>query len=563
MKQSKLWAYTKALLLTLILFEGANYFLLLPLNIMAMETWIYVAAFLVVFAFFSMLFSAKLPKADTVQSLLEGHWMRNLRGLRKRKVTLPGACLAAAVLVVVIMMLLQLFSSPVFNAKRYANIAGSRIAERDFIEDTPVSETIDDIALMDTESAQIIGSRALGSLNDLVSQFEINPMYTQINLGGRPMKVTPLEYADFFRYWANRDEGIPGYIQVDPVQNTSEYVQLEAPMVYAESSYFGKDLMRHLRYRYRTAIFGNVYFEIGEDGQPYYVASVLTNRILLFGGTDVKGVVICNAATGDTQYYDVENVPTWVDIVYNGDLLAQQYDWYGLYNGGYFNSLFAQVDCRRVTDDYGYKMFDDDVWVFTGVTSVVSDESNIGFVLMNSRTGEIRYYAIPGAEEYSVMRSAEGEVQHLGYSASFPSVINIDGQPTYIMVLKDKGGLVRQYALTHVERYNIVATGTTQEETIAKYRAKLAENQLISGADAQQEAEGELLEQTIQVDRIEYLVQDGNSYAYLVSDSAIYRMLVSLDPTIILVEEGDRLRVSVLEEEEGIYSIASFEKQGE
>ena len=157
------------------------------------------------------------------------------------------------------------------------------------------------------------------------------------------------------------------------------------------------------------------------------------------------------------------------------------------------------------------------------------------------------------------MRSAEGEVQHLGYSASFPSVINIDGQPTYIMVLKDKGSLVKQYALIHVERYNIVATGETQEETIAKYRAKLAENGFESDnlpTDTEQVTDSK----SVRVDQIQYLVQNGNSYAYIVSGTDIYRMPVSQDETIILVQPGDRIQIAAYQEESGIYSIISFEK---
>ena len=547
--------HIKAFLLAVIIFVVADYFLLLPYNVMAPETWLMAAAFLGGFGFLDLIFSVGAKDVHFDGEVV----IENIKAAAKKKLSLPGFCFITAIALLAVMFLLQFLSSPMFNAKRYANIAGNRIEERNFIEDTPVSESIDNIALMDTGTAQIIGSRALGSLSDLVSQFEIDPQYTQINLAGAPMKVTPLNYADFFKYLANKEEGIPGYIKVDPVKNTSEYVQADQPIVYSQSSYFGKYLMRHLRFEYRTAIFGNIYFEIGEDGQPYYIAPVLTNRILLFGGKDVKGVVTCNASTGETQYYDVSEVPSWIDIMYDGDMLTEQYDWYGMYSGGYMNSLFTNKDCKKVTDNYGFKMFDDDVWVFTGVTSVVSDESNIGFVLMNSRTGEIRYYAIPGAEEYSVMRSAEGEVQHLGYSASFPSVINIDGQPTYIMVLKDKGSLVKQYALIHVERYNIVATGETQEETIAKYRAKLVENGFES-ENSQTEEMTETSNKTIRVDRIQYLVQDGNSYAYIVSGTNLYRMPVSQDESIILVEAGDRIKVSAYQEESGVYVLLSFEK---
>lgn len=540
-----------AVLLTLVAFGIYDYVMLPAYNIQSPETWFTVCAVLFVFGMLELLFNAGIK----IEAAVEG---------RKASIGAAGTgfvfttgdgkkgigkyFIYAAAALAAIGILGSFFSSEMFHAKSYAAIAGD-IQPRDFISDTPPSETISDIALMDTDSARIIGARALGSLNELVSQFEINEsMYTQINLGGKPMKVTPLEYADFFRWWGNRSSGIPGYIAVDPVANTSTYVKLEKPMQYGESAYFSKDLRRHLRFRYRTAMFGNSYFEIDEQGTPYYITAVLKKEVFLFGGTTVKGAVILNAVTGETEYFDVADIPSWVDIVYDGDMLTQIYDWYGGLSGGFFNSIFAKKDCKQVTADFGFKMFDDDVWVFTGVTSVASDQSNIGFVLMNSRTGEIRYYAIPGAEEYSVMRSAEGEVQHLGYVASFPSVINVEGQPTYIMVLKDKGSLVKQYALIHVERYNIVVTATTQQEVMAKYKTALAENGILAEGAAPTEKDWE----TITVEDVKYLVKEGNSFAYLISRNTAYKVDCAQFETVVLVQPGDRVKVSATEAENGL-----------
>lgn len=546
--------------LTLAAFAVYDYVMLPAYNIQSTETWFTVCAALFVFGLLELILNAglKLQPVETRGSEMRGtpSSFTIVTDISKPTGKLGKYFVYAAIAVAAAGLICSLISSEMFNAKRYASIAGP-IETRDFIADTPASETISDIALMDTGSAQIIGARALGSLNELVSQFEINPQYTQINLKGKPMKVTPLEYADFFRWWSNQSTGIPGYIAVDPVANTSQYVKLEKPMQYAESAYFSKDLRRHLRFNYRTAIFGDSYFEIGEDGTPYYITAVLKKDVFLFGGTDVKGAVILNASTGETQYYDVADVPNWVDIVYDGAMLTQRYDWYGELSGGFFNSIFAKKDCKHVTADFGYKMFDNDVWVFTGVTSVASDQSNIGFVLMNSRTAEIRYYAIPGAEEYSVMRSAEGEVQNLGYDASFPSVINVEGQPTYIMVLKDKGSLVKQYALIHVERYNIVVTATTQREVMVKYKNALIENGMLDGTSAPvEDSESE----TVTVKDVKYLVQDGNSYAYLISDKKkIYKVDCSEFETIVLVQPGDRVKLSSAEEESGVSTVLGFE----
>lgn len=556
----KLKGHLIALAVTLILFAIYDYVMLPPYNIQAVETWFTVGGVLAVFGILDMFLTAgyRLKAVETVGvggKKTASFVLETKETGEGKKKAIGKWFLTAAILVWVLWGVLSFFSSEIFHAKSYAAIAGD-ITPRDFIADTPASETISDIALMDTDSARIIGARALGSLNELVSQFEINEeMYTQINLNGKPMKVTPLEYADFFRWWANQGTGIPGYIAVDPVANTSQYVELSTPMHYGESAYFGKDLRRHLRFAYRTAMFGKSYFEVGDDGVPYYITAVLKKDVFLFGGTTVKGAVILNAVTGETQYYDVADVPQWVDIVYDGDLLTQIYDWYGELSGGFFNSIFAKKDCKRVTNDFGYKMFDNDVWVFTGVTSVASDQSNIGFVLMNSRTGEIRYYPIPGAEEYSVMRSAEGEVQNLGYTASFPSVINVAGQPTYIMVLKDKGSLVKQYALIHVERYNIVVTATTQKEVMAKYKEALAANGILSTGSQTADEEDWI---DLKIDRIKYLVEDGNSYAYLMKGQKIYKVDCAQFETVVLAEEGDTVKILPGEEIEGIIPVLDF-----
>lgn len=557
-KKSKVKRHITAVLITVVGYLIADYFLLPVYNIQSTQTWTWITVTLFAFGILELFLNAglKFVPASPVGKNDKGNITIKMNESEKGKKSVGKLFVMAALFVALVGIICLLISSTMFNAKSYAAIAGE-IETRDFIADTPPSENISDIALMDTGSARIIGSRALGSLSELVSQFEINNTYTQINLNGVPMKVTPLEYADFFKWWNNRETGIPGYIQVDPVHNTSKYVELEKPMEYAQSAYFGKNLQRKLRFSYRTAMFGNTYFEIDENGTPFYITSVLKHDVFLFGGTNVKGVVTLNPCTGETQYYDIGEVPNWIDIVYDGAMLNQRYDWYGMYSGGFWNSIFGNKDCKVVTDDFGYKMFDDDVWVFTGVTSIVSDESNIGFVLMNSRTAEIRYYAIPGAEEYSVMRSAEGEVQQMGYTASFPSVINIENQPTYIMVLKDKGSLVKQYALIHVERYNIVVTGNTQPEVIAKYKTALAENGMIESASLVTNTSDY---EQITVKDIKYLVSEGNSFAYIISDkNKAYKVDCNVFETVVLVEAGSKIKVVAVEEDSGIFNVIGLE----
>ena len=439
----------------------------------------------------------------------------------------------------------NLAGAPLFHAKRYASLL--TVDNRDFVTDIPESENVDNIALMDTNSARIFGDRKIGSLSDVVSQFEVEDAYTQINIDNKPMKVANLKYADFFKYLSNKSDGIPGYITVNPVDSTAKYVKLDKGMKYVPSGYFNDKIMRHVQMNHPTKIFEGCYFEVMDDGTPCYICPVLHARIGLFGGMDVKGAVICDPVTGDMQYYDVADIPTWVDRVYDGELLEKKYNWYGKYSKGYWNSIVGQKGCVQTTDDYGYKTIEDDVWIYTGVTSVTGDASNIGFVMINQRTSEARYYAISGAEEYSAMSSAAGEVQEKNYTASFPSLINVDGNPTYIMVLVDNGGLVKMYAMVNVEQYNLVATGESQSEVFAKYR-KLIKSEGIGGGrntDEKNGAEDVTKEVSFVVKDIQYVTTGGETYVYLKDDKGnVYKQSFAEDENIIFVSVGDEVKMT-------------------
>ena len=406
----------------------------------------------------------------------------------------------------------------------------------------PETDTVTNIALMDSDSATTIGNRTLGSLSHVVSQYEVASKYSQINYNGVPKKVANLEYVGFFKWLNNRENGIPGYVMVDPVNISAEYVEFSKPIKYVDSAYFNEDLYRALRFKYPTKIFDlqDVSFEVDEQGNPYYCISCYTPRVGLFGAYDVEELIIFNPLDGSSTLYAVEDVPQWVDVVFDGDLACQKYDWQGIYSGGFINSIIGNKGCKRTTDDFGYLMFDDDVWYFTGVTSVTSDASNIGFILSNARTGEYRFYPVIGAEEHSAMHAAEGEVQEKEYVASFPSLVNISGVPTYIMVLKDNNGLVKLYALVNVRQYTMVATGETQQDAVAAYL------KMLSGAGVNTEDPAETEQGSVTVADVKFLTLDGSTYAYITAqDGNVYRVAFSEEnEQIVLVCPGDVLEMT-------------------
>jgi hypothetical protein len=275
----------------------------------------------------------------------------------------------------------------------------------------------------------------------------------------------------------------------------------------------------------------------------------------------MKGAVILDPVTGASDYYALADVPHWADDVYDGNLLCDQFNWHGTLQNGFINSLIAKKGCRRVTtysdsdeegddeipvSDYGYVAKDGDIWIYTGITSVNNDSSNIGFLMANERTGEAHYYAIAGADEKSAMAAAEGEVQEKRYQASFPSLINIDDHPTYIMVLKDASGLVKLFAAVNVEQYNLVTTAPTQKECLEKYRRMMGiEDQGTGTADADQPTDEPLVataEKTISIAQIRYIDIDGNTYIYLIStDEELFRAKAADHDNMLLLEAGDQV----------------------
>ncbi len=436
-----------------------------------------------------------------------------------------------------------LLSSPVINAKQYQQLL--TVETRNFSEDIAEAD-YRSIPLLDKDSAALLGDRKMGSLVDMVSQFEVADDYTQINYNNIPVRVTPLVYASPIKWLTNQRNGIPAYIRIDMTTQDTECVMLDEGIKYSKSEYFNRNLYRHIRFRFPTYIFGDqLFFEIDDNGVPYWVCPVKKFNIGLFGGETVGRVVLVNAVTGECTDYAVEDVPTWIDKVYSAELLMQLYDYYGMYQHGFFNSILGQRDCLVTTNGYNYLALDDDVWVYTGVTSVNGDQSNVGFVLMNQRTMETRYYEVEGATELSAMSSAEGQVQNLGYRATFPLLLNIADEPTYFMALKDDAGLVKKYAMVNVQKYQWVAIGDTIEECEKDYKELLSTNGIVSQND------GESLEISGVIELIAPVVIDGSTHYYIgisgsdelfdvdVSDEGLYG--------IVRYQEGDQISLVYVE----------------
>ena len=487
----------KKLLLSIviILVAAAYYYAALPaVNIHSSETWFFMIALVIVIALLYM--------------------KKGQIGIRELKQSKMMKSFGVVVLGLGIIYLAgTLLSSPIINAKKYQKLM--KVEEGTFTEDIE-EQSFDKVPLLDKETAEILGDRKMGSMVDMVSQFDADNIYSQINYQDNPVRVTPLKYASLIKWFTNRSEGIPAYIRINMATQETELVKLDEGIKYTTSEHFNRNIYRHLRFAHPTYIYGELSFEIDEKGVPYWIAPVKKYNIGLFGGETVGKVVLCNAVTGEMKTYDVEDVPQWVDRVYSADLLVQLFDYYGTLKHGFLNSVLSQKDCLETTDGYNYLALEDDVWMYTGVTSVNGDQSNVGFVLSNQRTMETRYYEVEGATEAAAMSSAEGQVQNLKYTATFPLLLNISGEPTYFIALKDDAGLVKKYAMVNVQRYQIVAIGDSVSQCEENYLELLLSN----GVKEEEKDTREVLEISGKITKIAQAVLDGTSHYYLMVEGS-------------------------------------------
>ena len=528
----------KALIITavlvLLIVAAAYWWFHPPINIHSVDTWMFVVVFILLPLF--LLWNVKSRTYETGNSKVDPN-------RTKAKAFKVASWIPVAIALVGVVGALASLSVFPGNAAKYASVLETQDA--DFAQDIQQVD-YSEIPIIDRDSAALLGNRAMGNIPEYVSQFEIAGTYSQINYQGTPVRVSPLGYADLFKWLTNRAQGIPAYALVDMTTQDAQIVKLgDRAIFYSRSEPLARNIDRYVQLKYPFYMFDEKSFEIDEDGQPWWVCPVQTRTIGLFGGTTIERVVMVNATTGECTDLAIDDVPQWVDRAYPAELLIQQYNWSGKYQDGWLNSWLGQKNVVQTTPGtdgnvgYNYIAKDDDVWVYTGVTSATADNSIVGFVLVNQRTAESHYYPVAGATEESAMQSAEGAVQNLRYSATFPILINVSEQPTYFMALKDNAGTVKKFAMVDIQHYQNVATGDTVAETQKSYQAMLATSGTLSG-DA---AEANMQEQTGAIRSMTQAVLDGNSHFYVTLEGVegIYDFALPAQLGIVGYREGDTI----------------------
>lgn len=535
-------------------FAGILFYFMLPaLNFKSYDLYIYLGVIVASYVVFNALFSNVFGKPEYVPYV-------------KRRAIVPGIIIAVLLVAVGIGYLV---SCEFFRASSYSKII-SVDTDSNFSEDIEeqTADSFSEIPKLDEDTAAQLAARALGALKDIgsVSQFTIAPENSQINYQGKPYRVVPLQYADIIKWLVNTREGFPGYVMVNMADESTNFVELKDGSIrYSAYEHFNKLLKRHLRFEFPTYLFADATFEVNDDGNPFWICARLDKTIGLFGGTDVIGIVLVDAVSGECIEYSMDQLKDdpnlqWIDRVYDSDLIVQQYNYYGKYQKGFWNSLLGQKDVIKTTDGYNYIAKNDDVWMYTGVTSVTSDQSIIGFVLVNQRTKEADFYNVTGGTEYSAQQAAEGRVMDLGYTATFPLLLNIGGEPTYFLSLKDpKNQIVQQYALINVANYNnnkMGVTGTDLSKCLASYIESLKEKGITvdinpddvvtPGTNEDKTPDTTKLTASGTIADIRTAVMGGESYYYIKLDSneAYFAIAASKDESVVILNRGDSVTVT-------------------
>jgi hypothetical protein len=475
--------------------------------------------------------------------------------LKSSKIKAPVTVMVVLGLYMTVLPMLT--SLAVFRSDEYRDLIGKvEMGENLSKHMAPIS--IEKIRVVDQALANLLGDKVLGAQAALGSQVRLGTFNIQ-KVGTELYWVAPLLHSGFFM-WQKNSQGTPGYVMVNAtnerdVKLVQEVNGKKVLIKYQPEAFFFSNLERHTYFEgYFTCGLTDYSFEIDDDGNPYWVITKFKKKIG-FNGSDAVGVVIVDPQTGATKEYSIENTPAWVDRIQPDRFIETQLNDWGQYVKGYWN--FSNEDKLQITESVSLVYGEDNrVYWYTGLTSVGADEATVGFVLVDTRTKKAVWYRQSGATERAAKNSAIGKIQEKRYSASAPIPYNINGIPTYVMTLKDDGGLVKMFAMVAIEDYTIVGVGNTLRETLMAY--KNAFNMTSNKLSAKNSAQKTTLISV--VTRINNDVKNGNSFYYFtVKDySNIFIGSSQISSALPVSSVGDSIEISFDSDTQGIIDISSF-----
>lgn len=567
--EKKVFKIIIAILLTVIGGAVAYYFMLPALNFKSLDFYYFIGVIIAIYVVSTFILSKAFIKPEYIPYV-------------KKRATIP---VIIGLVFALVLGVGYLTSCELFRAKAYSEIID--VKTENFGENDKSITTITSlkdfsaVPMIDKEVAENLANKKLGELSEYVSQFVIDSAYsTQINYKGNPYRIFPLKYGDVFKWFNNTRDGLPAYIAVNMYTQEANTVILKDEglnnIKVSTNEYFNEKLNRVLRFNFPMYMFGTPSLEIDESGKPWWVCEVVDKTVGLIGGTDVIGVVLVDAADkNNIKEFSLEEIRTnkdiqWIDQIYSDDLLVKQYNYYGKYNGGFINAYIGQSGVVSTTEGSSYIASGDDVWLYTGVTSVTSDDSIVGFAIINQRTKEAVFQRIAGTTESGAQKSAESIVSDKGWKATFPVLLNVDGEATYFMALKDNS-VVKSFAMVSVERVQDAVRSEDDANPDIEACLKAYVNKVKSSAglvlnidynavlpdsisggeatnngDTTNNTESTIASVTGVITDIRTAVENGNSVYYIALDgkAVYYSMSAVTDNNVVILNVGDEVTIN-------------------
>lgn len=453
-----------------------------------------------------------------------------------------------AIAFIVVNLVFSIVTSPLFMATEYRKL----ITVHDNQTFSEQVENYDQmqIPVVDKKLAQKLGDKKLGEDN-YGSQYNVGDYY-MIHHENNLYWIAPIEYNGFFE-WANRQTS-PGYIMINAIDQSDVRI-IKQELKYVDSAFLWDDLNRNNYFRNMVAWRADdAHLELTDEGEPRFVDTVYANKIGYTAGRDVVGVIVTNPLTGDCQYYDYLDAPTWINHIMTESIVLEQLSNWGNYVHGFFNSIFAKQDVLEVSTGINYILSNGNMYLQTGMTSVGSDESIVGVMLVDTRTKVAEFCRIGGATEYAAAQSAIGKDQEKRYSASDPIMINLDGTPTYFIMLKDDEGLVKRYAYVNVNDYRLVATAETQASALIEYK-KLIQND--DADDYEEHTITDIKQVTISGNTVYYIKFDATATSPEGFADRVFSAPININPSLPFLTAGDKVFIKY-DYNNGIYEISSL-----
>lgn len=563
----------------------AYYFMLPAMNFKSLDFYAFIGVVVAIYVVITFITSKAILKPEYIAYA--------------KKNSVPA--IVIALVFALVLGIGYLTSAALFRAKDYSEIIDVKTENFGETENSITTitslEDFSSVPMIDKDVALNLANKKLGDLSEWVSQFVIDEAYsTQINYQGNPYRIFPLKYGDVFKWLKNTNDGFPAYLAVNMYTQEANAVVLEdmnLPNIKVSTGeYLNERLDRVLRFKYPTYMFGTPSLEIDEEGHPWWVCERIDKTVGLIGGTDVIGVVLVDACDkNNIKYYNLDEIQNnkdiqWIDQIYSEDLLVQQYNYYGKYSGGFINGYIGQSGVVSTTQGASCIASGDDVWLYTGVTSVTNDDSIVGFAIINQRTKEAVFQRISGTTENGAQTSAEGIVSDKGWKATFPLLLNLDGEATYFMALKDND-VVKSYAMVSVERVQDAVRSEDDanpdlEACLKAYASKVKSSikktlninydavlpDAISGGEnagsdnTANNDQSELKTVSGAVTDIRTAVVNGNSIYYIAIDgkATYYAIAASDDDSVVILNVGDTVKITYKSAEGSIVDAKSIKK---